>query len=150
MSNDNKIAEQLFDNGFAETDVKLLDGKISAKIRNINALRQLKLEGEMSEIKGSTAFILHTYSCKLLEMTLMEYNGQKINNVEEAKKLIESLPGVAVDFLVKEQSKFEKEVAKAYTGEVIESNFFDQPSTDSESKPSSEAVTSETEAVTKS
>ncbi|MBC8409969.1 MAG: hypothetical protein H8E12_14790 [Rhodobacteraceae bacterium] len=137
------LAEQLFDKGYAETEETLLDGKVTARLRNISALRQLKLEEEMSKIEGSTAFILHTYSVKLLEMTLIEYKGKQLAGIADARKLIETLPGAVVDYLIKKQSAFEKDVAKAFTGEEIEETFFETPSTDSDSKPQSEAVTSE-------
>jgi len=143
------IAEQLFDKGYAEVSVQLLEGKVSCRLRNLSASNQLELEKFMSDVEGSTAYILHTYSIELLSRTLKKYNKTSFESPEQAKNLLDTLPGIVIDFLVKEQNKFEKSVAKAYTGEEIEDNFFENPSTDLDSKEQAAQETSGNETVTK-
>ncbi|MBC8437179.1 hypothetical protein H8D85_02530 [bacterium] len=128
------ISEQLFENGYAIKEVLLLDGKIAAVLRNLSAKDQLSLERYMSAVEGSTAFILHTYSVRLLSRTLIEYNEKKIPSQEKALSVIDTLPGAVVDYLVKAQHSFEKETAKVFTGEDIKDTFFETASTDSDSK----------------
>jgi hypothetical protein len=138
-----KLMEDLFFNGFATHKIVLLDGKISATVRNLAAKDQLAIENSLSELKGSTAFVLHSYSMNLLSKTLKSYGKQEFKDSVEARGFLENLPGAVIDYLVKHQTMLEKEIAEVYTGEEIDKVFFGTASTEDESKQSSGVLTSE-------
>lgn len=124
------ILDALFFNGKAFREFTILDGKITVEISNIITGDQLELEESMGELKGSTAFVLHTYSMNLLSKTLKKYGDKSFSSSEQAKDFLLSLPGSVVDFLVKKQTEFEKDIAKLYTGEDVDKNFFTTASPD--------------------
>ena len=80
-----RLMEDLFFNGYANLKISLLDGKISATVRNLAAKDQLAIENSLSELKGSTAFVLHTYSMNLLSKTLVSYGKQEFKDSVEAR-----------------------------------------------------------------
>ena len=118
------ILDSLFFNGRASRKFSILNDKIAIEIDNIITGDQLELESSMGELKGSTAFILHTYSMNLLSKTLRKYGDKSFSSPTQAKEFLLTLPGSVVDFLVKKQTEFEKDIAKLYTGEEVEKNFF--------------------------
>ena len=138
-----KLMEDLFFNGFATLKIDLLDGKLSAVVRNLAAKDQLAIENSLSELKGSTAFVLHSYSMNLLSKTLKSYGKQEFKDSVEARGFLENLPGAVIDHLVKKQTMFEKQIAEVYTGEEIDQAFFGTASTEDESKESLGELTSE-------
>jgi hypothetical protein len=140
-----KLLEDLFFNGYATREIKLLDGKISAVVRNLAAKDQLAIENSLSTLTGSTAYVLHTYSINLLSNTLVSYGKSNFKDSVEARTYLEKLPGAVIDYIVKKQTEFEKEIAELYTGEEIDKVFFGTASTEDESKPSSKESISETE-----
>ena len=129
-----KLMEDLFFNGFATLEIVLLDGKVTATLKNLAAKDQLAIENSLSELKGSTAFVLHSYSMQLLSKTLIGYNKQEFKDSVEARGFLENLPGAVIDYLVKKQTEFEKEIAELYTGEEIDKVFFGTASTEDASK----------------
>ncbi len=142
MSKTNKtLLEDLFFNGFATKDISLLDGKINVVIRSLAAKDQLVIEQGLSTLKGSTAYVLHTYSLNLLSHTIIKYGKEEFKDSVEALKYIETLPGAVIDYLVKAQTGFEKEIAKLYTGEEIDAAFFETASTERDLKQSQQDST---------
>ena len=141
--NKKTLMEDLFFNGFAVHKIDLLDGKVTATLRNLAAKDQLAIENSLSELKGSTAFVLHSYSMNLLSKTLKSYGKQEFKYSVEARGFLENLPGAVIDYLVKAQTMFEKEIAEVYTGEEIDKVFFGTASTEDESKESLGELTSE-------
>ena len=120
--------EQVFENGSATKDVELASGKIKVTLQNLSAKDQLKIEDSMSEITGSSAFVLHTYSLMLLSYTVKKYNKNSFNSIKDAKDFLENQPSFVLDKLTKEHSEFEKELGEAITGEEIEKTFFETSS----------------------
>ena len=148
MSETNKkLLEDLFFNGYATCDVELLDKKIVATIRSLSAKDQLTIENSLSTLKGSTAFVLHTYSLKLLSYTLTKYGKEEFKNPVEALKFLETLPGIVIDYLVKQQTQLEKTIAKVYTGQEIDAAFFGTASTELKSEQSQKESTLEAPVV---
>ena len=139
----NPLLEDLFFQGYATKEVSLLDGKITAVIRSLSAKNQLLIEKSLATLKGSTAYVLHTYSLKLLSHTIIQYGKEEFKDSVEAKKCLEKLPGAVIDYLVKQQTQFEREIAKLYTGQEIDEVFFETASTEHESKQSSKESISE-------
>jgi hypothetical protein len=137
------LMEDLFFNGYAQYKISLLNGKVIATVRNLAAKDQLAIENSLSELKGSTAFVLHTYSINLLSKTLLSYGKQEFKDSVEARGFLENLPGAVIDYIVKQQTMFEKEIAEIYTGEEIDKVFFGTASTEDESKESLGELTSE-------
>ena len=142
-----QLLEDLFFNGFAMRKIELLDGKVTATLKNLAAKDQLAIENSLSTLKGSTAYVLHSYSINLLSKTLTQYGKQQFKDSVEARDFLDKLPGAVIDYLVKKQTEFEKEIAELYTGEEIDKVFFGTASTEPESKPSSEESISENEEV---
>ena len=120
--------EQVFENGYATKDVELASGKIKVTLQNLSAKDQLKIEDSMSEITGSSAFVLNTYSLMLLSYTVKKYNKNSFNSIKDAKDFLENQPSFVLDKLTKEHSEFEKELGEAITGEEIEKTFFETSS----------------------
>ena len=141
------LLEDLFFNGQATREISLLDGKLVAVVKNLAARDQLTIENSLSTLKGSTAYVLHTYSINLLSNTLIKYGKQNFKDSVEARTFLEGLPGAVIDYLVKKQTEFEKEIAELYTGEEIDKVFFGTASTEAESTQSSGESTSESEEV---
>ena len=140
-----QLLEDLFFNGYATRNIDLLDGKVKAVIRNLAAKDQLAIENSLGTLKGSTAYVLHSYSINLLSKTLAQYGKNKFKDSVEARDFLDKLPGAVIDYLVKKQTEFEKEIAELYTGEEIDKVFFGTASTEVESKQSPEESISENE-----
>ena len=65
---------KIFDKGYATTKVDVAQGKVKAEIKNLTAEEQIAIENDLSEYKGkSQAYILHQYSLKILEKTLIVF-----------------------------------------------------------------------------
>jgi len=120
--------EQVFENGYATKEVELANGKIKVSLQNLSAKDQLIIEDSMSDVTGSSAFVLHTYSLMLLSFTVKKYNKHSFKSTDEAKDFLENQPSFVLDKLTKEHSEFEKELGEAITGEEIEKTFFETSS----------------------
>ncbi len=127
--------------------IELLDGRVKATLRSLSAKDQIEIEGSLGSLKGSTAFVLHTYSLKLLSHTVVTYGKETFKDSVEALKFLETLPGAVIDYLVKQQTALEKEIAKLYTGKDIDEVFFETASTERASQQSQKDSTSEPEGV---
>ena len=124
------ILEQIFENGYAVKEVKLAKGKIRAKVKNLSAEEQLSVEAQVSDLNGkSSAYVLHQYSLKILQKTLIEFNGKIFKDESAVLKTINGLPTAVVDGLITEQNLFEKTIAKAINPKKVDDTFFETGST---------------------
>lgn len=140
------ILEQIFDQGYATTEVDIANGKMKAVVRNLAAQDQLEIESEISELGGkSSAYVLHQYSLKILERTLLSINGKTINEVKERRERLGSLPTAVVDSLIREQNKLEKDIAESITPDGVDKTFFETGSTQEGSGQKPAASSSEEE-----
>ena len=140
------ILEQIFDKGYATTKVDVAQGKVKAEIKNLTAEEQIAIENDLSEYKGkSQAYILHQYSLKILEKTLIVFNGKTFKDDKECRERIGVLPTAIVDALIKEQNRLEKDIAGLISPETVDKTFFETGSTQEGSGQSPEASSSEKE-----
>lgn len=142
------ILEQLFDKGFAEKDITLAGGKLTAVVKNLSASQQMEIENTLSTLEGkSSAFVLHQYSLEILAKTLVKYQGKLVESETSAKTLLGALPTAIVDSLIKEQNQFEKEILALINPDSVDKTFFETGSTQEDSEPSQEELSLEKEAV---
>ena len=140
------LLEQIFDKGYATEEVEIAEGKITAEVKNLSAEEQITIEGEISELGGkSSAYVLHQYSLKILEKTLIKFNGKTFKDEEECRLKLGSLPTAIVDMLIKEQNRLEKTIAKEINPKAVDDTFFETGSTQEGSGQSPEASSSEKE-----
>lgn len=130
-----KLLEEIFDKGYATKDVKLAKGKIKAVVKNLSAEEQLEIEDKLSTYKDkSNAFVLHQYSLQILEKTVLSVNGNSFTSPKATREYLGKLPTPIVDTLIKEQNKFEKEIAKAINPELVDKTFFEKDLTPEDSE----------------
>tara|TARA_Y100000592_G_C5466351_1_gene316966 strand:+ start:1716 stop:2168 length:453 start_codon:yes stop_codon:yes gene_type:complete len=140
------LLEQIFTNGYAVEAIDLAEGKIKAEVKNLAADEQIDIEGEISELQGkSSAYVLHQYSLKILEKTLIRFNGKTFKDEKDCRALLGTLPTAIVDTLIKEQNRLEKKIAKEINPEAVDSTFFETGSTQEGSGPTPAASSSEKE-----
>lgn len=121
-----RILEELFDNGYATREVDVLEGKLKAKVRSLSAKAQLEIEASMGKDTTKTtpaAYVIHTYSLKLLSKTLISYGTKIFDDPAETVVFLENLTNSIIDKLVKAQNTLEKDIRKALKMENIEANF---------------------------
>jgi len=128
MDENVKILEELFDKGYATRNVELIKGKFKAKIKSLVAKDQLDIEGNMTKDKArnnSAAYIIHSYSLKLLSKTLISYGDTVFETPDMAYSFLENLTNSIIDKLVKAQNGLEKDIRKALELDSIEQNFLE-------------------------
>jgi|APSaa5957512535_1039671.scaffolds.fasta_scaffold33655_3 hypothetical protein len=130
------ILDELFEQGFTSKEVEVLPGKSNAIVRNLSASAQLDIEKQTSNLTGSTAYVVHTYSLALLSNTVIKYGDVKFQSADEANMHLKELPSIVLDKLVKAQNNFEHQIRKAIQIEETEKHFFETPSTPDELEPS--------------
>jgi hypothetical protein len=130
--------DQLVDFGYAEKTTKILNDKVTMKLRSLGAEDQLLLESIMTGVQGSAAYVVHTYTIQLLSYVLKEYSTAKKAEVfktsEEAKTFMKTQASVIIDAILSEYNKFVNEIKTQVTPENIDANFSTTPPTDSELK----------------
>lgn len=128
ISDKTKLLEDLFEHGFATRVVDIIPNKLSATVRTLNANDQLQLENSMKDVDGSYAYLIHTYSLRLLSYTITKYGENEFKSIAEATKFFEAqgLSSVLVEKLVKEQQKLEKDTRASLNLEEVETAFFEQ------------------------
>lgn len=146
---DPAILEQLFEDGYVTREVDIIPKKLTAVIKNLSSTDQILIEKEMSDVKGSGPFIIHTYSLKILSVTLLQYGKNKFSSREETEKFLTDfkLSSIIIDKLVKLQSLLEKEVREALNMETIDKVFFAKASPQVEQKQSQKDTNLVEEAV---
>ncbi|HNW88110.1 MAG TPA: hypothetical protein PKN48_00475 [Bacteroidales bacterium] len=140
---------QLFEDGFATTEVDLIPGKVQAVIRNLGSQDQIQIEKEMESITGGTPVIIHTYGLKLLGATLIQYGTNVFADRNAAVAFLDkaNLSSALIDKLVKSQNLLEKRVRNALNMDEIDKVFFAPGSPLEEQKPSLKDMTSASEEV---
>lgn len=121
-----RILEELFDKGYATREIEVLEGKLKAVVRSLSAKDQLEIEETMGRDKtknNPAAFVIHTYSMKLLSKTLLSYGSKEFKDSKETYKFLENLTNAIIDKLVKSQNALEKDIRKAIQLENVEANF---------------------------
>lgn len=119
------ILDQLFEDGVVVKQFTLSETpKITAKLRTLTTEKQLQVEEQISQVKGTGKFLLHTYSLSILSVVLVSYNGRPFSTEDEALTFIKQQPSLIVNKLVKCHQDLENELAKALgLIEEIKENF---------------------------
>jgi hypothetical protein len=126
MEESARILEELFDKGYATRKIDLLKDKLSVVVRGLSGKDQLAIEAEMGRDKtknSPAAYIIHSYSLKLLSKTVVSYGDKEFKTSEEAQEFLEKLSNSIIDKLVKAQNALEKDIRKALDIESVERNF---------------------------
>lgn len=121
-----RILEELFDKGYATRKIELIKDKLSVVLRSLSGKDQLAIEADMGRDKtknSPAAYIIHSYSLKLLSKTTVSYGDKLFKNSDEASEFLENLSNSIIDKLVKAQNALEKDVRKSLDMESIEKNF---------------------------
>jgi len=129
------LAEQLLLVGSAKKKCKILGGKAEIELASLTTGDQLDVESEMRTVEGTPAFMVHTYSLKLVSQVLksVTYNGAAIEftTVADAHQYLLSRPSSLVDAVINEHTKFEKELAAIARMDTLVENFTEAPPVDS-------------------
>lgn len=126
-----RILDQLFEHGYATTEFEVIPKRVKAVMRSLGVDHQLELEKFMSDVKGSPAYVLHTYSKKLMEVTLVKYKDEEMKP-KEVQAVLGKLSGSLLHKMVTAQNYFERQVRKATEVDEIDKHFFGTPSTPEE------------------
>lgn len=125
------LIEQLLITGVASKQVKILGGKAEISLTSLTTGDQLRVESEMRSIEGTPAFMVHTYSLKLVSQILKSFTsgGKQIDfkTAQEAYDFIISRPSSVVDAIIGEHTKFEKELALLAKMDTLAENFTEAP-----------------------
>lgn len=141
------ILEQIFDTGYATTEIELANGKIKIKFRNLSAEDLFNVDAELKSASGSQLYLMQLYGIKKLSQIVLQYNNTKFTTPAQAYDILVKLPTAVINKLLKEQSNFESEVSKALTGEAIENAFFGQSGSQQKVEQSQEASKQESPAL---
>jgi hypothetical protein len=124
MEETTRILEELFDKGYATREISLIGDKLKAIVRSLAVKDQLEIEKSMGKDKTSpAAFIIHSYSLKLLSKTLVSYGTTTFEEVGKVTEFLENLTNAIVDKLVKTQNALEKDIRAALELDKVEENF---------------------------
>lgn len=120
------ILEQIFDSGFASTEIELIPGKLKAKFKTLTGEDLLALSNHMNDVKGSQMLVLQQYSVYKLTFALTQYKSQDLTKLifEERYSIVSALSSSIIDKLLQEHTKFEKFVNECLKLEEIEDHFF--------------------------
>jgi len=127
------LLDQLLVNGFATKTIPVLGGKSEVTFNSMTAGDQLNVESYMKNIDGAPAFVVHTYSIKLLSQVLKRYHvlGHDpiiFKDATTAEEFLKTRPSTLVDAIISAQSNFEKELGQLAKSETLEENFTPTPS----------------------
>lgn len=132
----NRILEGLAFANEITKDITIFEGRITVILRNLSGDDQMQIEKEMKDIEGTTAYVVHTYTTKLLGSCVKEYQDtvlDKLMPLKERQQFIQQLPTATIDVLSDEVNQFHKEIQAATSGKKVGDSFFANRSTDSES-----------------
>jgi hypothetical protein len=130
------LLDQILVQGYATKTVPILGGKAEVTFNSMTAGDQLNVESYMKNIEGAPAFVVHTYSIKLLAEVLKQYHHIGHDPVifkdsKEAEAFIKGRPSTLVDAMIAAQGAFEKELGQLAKSETLEANFSPTPSPES-------------------
>lgn len=121
------LAEQLLLEGVAKKSCKVLGGKAEIILSSLTTGDQLQVESEMRTVEGTPAFMVHTYSLKLVSQVLKAFtaNGKTFEfaSASEAHSFVMSRPAAVVDAIIGEHTKFEKELSAISKMDNLLENF---------------------------
>jgi len=124
MEETQRILEELFDTGYATREIEVIEDKLKVKVRSLAAKDQLDIEKGIPDPKSSSAaFIIHSYSLKLLSKTIISYGDKKFETQLDAYSFLENITNSIIDKLTKAQNELEKDIRKALALDSIEENF---------------------------
>lgn len=131
-----ELLDQILVKGFATKTIPILGGKAEITFNSMTAANQLEVESYMKNIEGAPAFVVHTYSIKLLARVLVKYHvvGKDpvlFTSPEEAEAFLRGRPSTVVDAIISAQGEFEKTLGELAKTEDLEVNFTQTPSPDS-------------------
>lgn len=125
--------DQLMEQGYAQKTLKIVNDKVEITIQSLSTSDQLELEHFMTTVQGAPAFVVHTYSIKLLSYILKRYRTQKVDksfiDPKSAEEFVRSLASVLIDVLLTAHNEFNSELSKLITPENIDKNFSVTPPT---------------------
>jgi len=127
------LLDQILVQGYAVKIIPILGGKAEVTFNSMTAGDQLNVESYMKNIDGAPAFVVHTYSIKLLAQVLKAYHyiGKDVTlfkDANEAETFIKGRPSTIVDAMISAQGAFEKELGLLARMENLEENFTPTPS----------------------
>lgn len=122
--------EDLIFKGEATKTVELMEGKLKVVLTNLNGNDQLKIDTKMQNVKGTNAFILHTYQLWILAYTIKGFNEHSPETIESWFEFLKSQPSVIIDLLMTTQATFEKNLRQAITNNENIENFSHPASTE--------------------
>jgi len=123
------ILEEMFEKGYATKEIEVLPGKLNATIKTISAGDQLSLEKDMQkEDSTSYAYIVHSYSIKLISKIIISYGEKKFENCADCFEFLmsDNISSIILNKIIKEHQKFEQEIIKVLNIEEVQKTFFDQ------------------------
>lgn len=126
------LLDQILVEGHATKVIPILGGKAEITFDSMTAGSQLNVESYMKNIEGAPAFVVHTYSIKLLSEVLKRFHPIGKDPVifktpEEAEAFIKGRPSSLVDAIIAAQGAFEKELGELSKAENLEENFTQTP-----------------------
>jgi len=136
-----RILEELFDKGYATRKVPVLGDKLFSTVRSLSGKDQLIIEADMGKDKlknTPAAYVIHSYSLKLLSKTVINYGEKEFKDSDDALKYLENLSNSIIDKLVKAQNSLEKDVRKSLELENVEENFSETGPLPEKSEPQPE------------
>lgn len=126
------LAEQLLINGVATKEVKILGGKAVILLSSLTTGDQIEVEFEMKGVDGTPAYMVHTYSIKLVSRVLKSItfgeNTTSFKDSQTAYEYIMSRSSAIVDAIISEHTKFEKELSQLSLSEDLVESFTETPS----------------------
>jgi len=138
MEENTNYLDQLLDLGYAEKTTKILSDKAEVTLRTLTSENQLELESTMTNVTGAPAFVVHTWSIKMLAYTLKSFKTSKENKVfktvTESEEFLKKSASVIIDSILAAYNKFNQEITALTTPENVDKNFSMTPQVDSELK----------------
>jgi len=126
-----RLIEDLVFKGQATYGKDLLQGKLKVMFKSLRTEDQLELEQMMPSIDGSTAYVMHVYSLRLIAMAIIYYNDKDLREwpFEKKEAFLKTLPGVVQDSLIACYNEFQEKLQAVSRGSELDKSFFDIPST---------------------
>lgn len=124
-----RILDEVFQNGYATIEFDIIPNKLKATLRTLRSKEQMLVDQYLGTAEGSSSFLLHTYTLKVLSYTLEAYGEKTFKDSQEVENFLADQSNIVIDKLIKIQNSFEKQVKEVLQFEKINDHFFEQPST---------------------
>jgi hypothetical protein len=129
------LLEQLFETGKAEVTFMLANRK-PVTLKTLTTQEQLDVEHTLSTVKGSTAFVVHTYAISLLSKTLVRWGTKEFASTQEVNEFLKLQSALVIEKVANMQRELDQAVAKALSLDNIEKTFSQGVDDTGESTPS--------------